>query len=283
MIRWLLFCLLSFSAFDAWADVTIEAPVDQEEVPLPFLIQGSAEPGQQLKLVADGNTVLVFRADDQGRFRVPVDLAGRHFSVESLDGASRDGVDVSIGQTRREQSLRVEQAQVDAQAVEAIDSPVQSASDEDATPEAVVERLVVPPAVDPNTIDYYSAPAPPVGPRWQPGAAAALQLTIGALAGLAGGTLGGATGYLVLEPALDFPAGAPIPSAATVVPLAVGFVAASTLSVWGIGQLMGGHSPWWGSVLGGVVGTLASFVFPPAAILLAPAGATAGYHLANRK
>lgn len=60
------------------------------------------------------------------------------------------------------------------------------------------------------------------------------------------------------------------------------FVASTWLTVHGVGALWGGKSPIWASLIGTLVGTAVSAVFPPAVVVLPSLGATVGYHVAAR-
>lgn len=252
MLKITLCVALFLTSSVAVAEIRIDAPDSGASVPLPFLIEGRAEPGQSLRLRVDGEDVLVFRADDAGRFRVPVDIAAPTYSIEALEG--EDAATLTLEPVRP-------QAQV--------------------TPP--IERPRIPRAQDPNTMVYFSGTVAPAPNVWGTGATVAAQMVVGGIAGLAGGTLGGVMGYTMLEPAFDWPTGRPLPGAPTVVPLVIGYVALSSITVWALGQASGRRSPFWATLLGSVSGTLLSVVAPPAAVVFVPAGATAGYHLATRR
>jgi len=139
----------------------------------------------------------------------------------------------------------------------------------------------VPPAEDPNQI-AWDAPTPPA-PGFNTAATAMSQILGGTLASVAGASSGFMLGYLVLEPALDWPNGAPFPSAATGVSMMLGGALLTSSLVWLMGKAFGGRSPFLATLGGTLIGSLGYLAHPVAGVALAPIGATTGYHLARKR
>lgn len=138
----------------------------------------------------------------------------------------------------------------------------------------------VPPAEDPNQIVWQS-PAPPP-PVFNAPAAATAQILGGLGMSAIGASAGFVGGYLVVEPALGWPNGAPLPGAGTAVTMWATSAVVTSLSVWLVGKAFGGRSPFGATFAGTLVGSLGWLAHPLAGVALTPVGATAGYHMARK-
>jgi hypothetical protein len=78
--------------------IAIDTPSGNEEVAVPFVVEGVADPGAVLVLEADGAFVTVFRADADGRFSVPVSQEASRITVSSkTDPANSSTVSLVTG------------------------------------------------------------------------------------------------------------------------------------------------------------------------------------------
>lgn len=87
--------VLTISASAFGQSLRIDRPDGTRSVPVPFVVEGTADPGAVLVLEVDGEFVTVFRADSEGRFSVPVSTSASQITVR-LKGESAVSASVAI-------------------------------------------------------------------------------------------------------------------------------------------------------------------------------------------
>ena len=161
MSRFLIMLLLVLTPCAAFAQVTIESPGNGEQVATPFLVEGTAEPGQLLELVIDNRVMLVFRANSAGKFRIPVDVRTDAFTIRPV-GEAELAATVAVGSGRvAERTRRVETAEVKARLEPEPEPAVEPETTESSEPEVALPASN--PAV-PEAVEEEREPRRPIDP-----------------------------------------------------------------------------------------------------------------------
>lgn len=297
--------------------IAIEEPTSGEEVERPFVIRGAAPPGAVLELFTDREFRGIFRADDRGRFLIPVDAVVSQIEVRLRNAEAVASVSVRVEGARvrdvPDRGREVPQREIERMRITGPETvePESRSPTEDERParppveggaafevadailaaevsalEEVARRETVDEAVDPfraaDSIDPFQEadrpePKPAAVETAEAGDSVPTWNRWNAGVMIAQTLIGSAIGV-----AMGGGMFLVLTPGVLVVALSIGAFLGITgvvATVQALGAGWGGRSPWGYSLAGALAGVAVGALFPPALLILPGLGATVGYHM----